>query len=184
MRLVILQNSATVGEWSAKYVMKRINDFKPGPSRYFVLGLPTGSTPLAMYKKLIEFHKAGRISFKYVKTFNMDEYVGELIIFCHLSLSLLITFKLGLPRDHPESYHYYMWNEFFKHIDIDPENVHILDGNAEDLVAECDVYEEKIKKAGGVELFIGGIGPDGKRSNEAKLSLWLHYKYVFRSHCL
>lgn len=77
MRLVILPNSGNVGEWSAKYVMKRINDFKPGPDRYCVLGLPTGSTPLAMYKKLIEFYKAGRVSFKYVKTFNMDEYVGE-----------------------------------------------------------------------------------------------------------
>jgi glucosamine-6-phosphate deaminase len=77
MRLVILDKSASVGEWSAKFVMKRINDFKPGPSRYFVLGLPTGSTPLTMYKKLIEYHKAGRISFKYVKTFNMDEYVGK-----------------------------------------------------------------------------------------------------------
>lgn len=79
MRLVILNNSSCVGEWSAKYVMKRINDFKPGPENgYFVLGLPTGSTPLAMYKKLIEYHKAGRVSFKYVKTFNMDEYVGKL----------------------------------------------------------------------------------------------------------
>ena len=68
---------------------------------------------------------------------------------------------LGLPRDHQESYHYYMWNEFFKHIDIDPKNVHILDGNAEDLVAECNSFEAKIKDAGGVELFIGGIGPDG-----------------------
>lgn len=77
MRLVILPSSSDVGDWSAKYVMKRINDFKPGPDRYFVLGLPTGSTPLAMYKKLIEFHKAGRVSFKYVKTFNMDEYVGK-----------------------------------------------------------------------------------------------------------
>lgn len=82
MRLVILPSSSFVGEWSAKYVMKRINDFKPGPDRYFVLGLPTGSTPLAMYKKLIEFHKAGRISFKFVKTFNMDEYVGEFSVNC------------------------------------------------------------------------------------------------------
>lgn len=77
MRLVILDTCNEVGEWSAKYVMKRINDFQPGPDKFFVLGLPTGSTPLGMYKKLIEYHKAGRISFKYVKTFNMDEYVGE-----------------------------------------------------------------------------------------------------------
>ncbi|XP_063699626.1 glucosamine-6-phosphate isomerase isoform X1 [Culicoides brevitarsis] len=142
MRLVILDTSASVGDWAARYVMKRINDFKPGPDNYFVLGLPTGSTPLAMYKRLIHFHKEGKVSFKYVKTFNMDEYVN-------------------LPRDHPESYHYYMWNEFFKHIDIEPQNVHILDGNAPDLKAECLEYERKITEAGGVELFIGGIGPDG-----------------------
>lgn len=161
MRLVILDTSASVGDWAARYVMKRIKDFNPGPDNYFVLGLPTGSTPLAMYKKLIEFHKEGKISFKYVKTFNMDEYVN-------------------LPRDHPESYHHYMYTEFFNSIDIDPKNVHILgnfsffsylkfiirkifipDGNAPDLKSECLEYEKKIKEAGGVELFIGGIGPDG-----------------------
>ncbi|KAL1506048.1 hypothetical protein ABEB36_005482 [Hypothenemus hampei] len=95
-----------------------------------------------MYQKLIEYYKAGKVSFKYVKTFNMDEYVN-------------------LPRDHPESYHWYMWNNFFKHIDIDPKNAHILDGNAPDLVEECKSYEEKIKAAGGIDLFVGGIGPDG-----------------------
>merc|ERR1712142_1164083 len=79
---------------------------------------------------------------KYVKTFNMDEYCG-------------------IPRDHPESYHRYMFDNFFKHIDIDPNNAHILDGNAPDLVKECDDYEKKIKEAGGIELFVGGIGPDG-----------------------
>nr|XP_032294620.1 glucosamine-6-phosphate isomerase isoform X1 [Drosophila virilis]XP_032294621.1 glucosamine-6-phosphate isomerase isoform X1 [Drosophila virilis] len=142
MRLIILETSESVGNWAAKYVVKRINDFKPGPDRYFVLGLPTGSTPLGMYRALIEFYKQGKVSFRYVKTFNMDEYVG-------------------LPRDHPESYHYFMWHNFFKHIDIEPANVHILDGNAPDLVAECKQFEELIKEAGGVELFIGGIGPDG-----------------------
>lgn len=97
-----------------------------------------GGTPLGMYKKLIEYYKAGKISFKYVKTFNMDEYVD-------------------LPRDHLESYHYYMYSNFFKHIDIDRQNVHILDGNAPDLVKECDDFENKIKEAGGIELFIGGM---------------------------
>lgn len=142
MRLVILNDYDKASEWAAKYVKKRINDFKPNENRYFTLGLPTGSTPLGTYRKLIEFHKAGQLSFKYVKTFNMDEYVG-------------------LPRDHPESYHSFMWNNFFKHIDIDPSNAHILDGNAADPVKECDAFEEKISAAGGVELFIGGIGPDG-----------------------
>lgn len=97
-----------------------------------------GSTPYGMYQKLIEYHKAGKVSFRYVKTFNMDEYVN-------------------LPRDHCESYHYYMWNNFFKHIDIVPQNVHILDGNVNDLVAECTKYEKDIEEAGGIELFIGGI---------------------------
>ena len=142
MRLVIMDDYKAVGEWSAKYIKKRINDFAPNPNRFFVLGLPTGSTPLSTYKNLIEFHKKGELSFKYVKMFNMDEYVG-------------------LPRDHHESYHSFMFDNFFKHIDIDPNNVHILDGNAPDLQKECDDYERKIKEAGGIELFMGGIGPDG-----------------------
>jgi len=70
-----------------------------------------------------------------------------------LDLSVLVS---DLPRNHPESYHYYMWNNFFKHIDIDPANVHILDGNAPNLHEECDEFERKIIAAGGVELFIGG----------------------------
>ncbi|CAF2365158.1 unnamed protein product [Rotaria sp. Silwood2] len=142
MRLVITKDYAEMAEWGARYIKKRINDFKAGPGRFFVLGLPTGSTPLGTYRKLIEFVKAKELSFQYVVTFNMDEYVG-------------------LPRDHPESYHSFMWNNFFKHIDIDPKNVHILDGNAPDLIKECDEYERAIKEAGGVELFVGGIGPDG-----------------------
>ena len=137
-----MDSSEDVAIWSAKYIRKRINEFNPGPGRHFNLGLPTGSTPLGTYKKLIEFYKTGSLSFQYVRTFNMDEYVG-------------------IPRDHPESYHSFMFNNFFKHIDIDPKNVHILDGNAPDLQAECDEFEKKIKDSGGIELFIGGIGPDG-----------------------
>jgi len=142
MRLLILEDDNQVTEWSAKYVAKRIRDFNPTPEKPFVLGLPTGGTPLLMYKKLIELHKAGKVSFKNVVTFNMDEYVG-------------------LPREHPESYHHYMWDNFFKHVDITPSNVHILNGNADNLAAECDQYEQEITKVGGVELFVGGIGPDG-----------------------
>jgi len=142
MKLIIRDKGADVEQWAAKYVIKRINDFAPGPGKYFVLGLPTGGTPLGMYSRLVEAHKAGRVTFKYVKTFNMDEYVG-------------------IPRDHPESYHHYMFDNFFKHIDIDPNNAHILNGNAEDLEKECREYEQKIADAGGIELFVGGIGPDG-----------------------
>lgn len=142
MKLIILDTYDDVSEWTAKYVRKRIADFQPSADRLFTLGLPTGSTPLGTYKKLIEFHKQGSVSFQYVKTFNMDEYVN-------------------LPRSHPESYHSFMFNNFFKHIDIDPQNVHLLDGNAADLIKECQRFEDEIQKAGGIELFIGGIGPDG-----------------------
>ncbi|OWR45751.1 glucosamine-6-phosphate isomerase isoform X1 [Danaus plexippus] len=142
MRLIILDDTAAVADWAARFVLQRVTEFAPSAERRFVLGLPTGGTPLGMYKRLIQFYKEGRISFKYVTTFNMDEYVG-------------------LPRDHPESYHYYMWNEFFKHIDIEPSQAHVLDGNAPNLVDECTRFEKLIKEAGGVNLFIGGIGPDG-----------------------
>jgi len=142
MKLIIRDTAEDVTEWAAKYVIKRINAFNPGPGKMFVLGLPTGGTPLGMYKKLVQAHKAGKVSFKHVITFNMDEYVG-------------------IAEDHPESYHRYMFDNFFKHIDIDPNNAHVLNGNAEDLVAECQDYEARISQAGGIELFVGGIGPDG-----------------------
>jgi len=142
MKLIIRDNSSDVTTWAAKYVIKRIKDFNPGPDRYFVLGLPTGGTPLGMYKNLVQAYKQGKISFKYVKTFNMDEYCG-------------------IPEDHPESYHRYMLDNFFRHVDIDPLNAHVLNGNAPDLVKECQEYERKIAEAGGIELFVGGIGPDG-----------------------
>ncbi|XP_078006626.1 glucosamine-6-phosphate deaminase 1 isoform X2 [Phascolarctos cinereus] len=142
MKLIILEDALQASEWAAKYIRNRIVQFQPGPTRYFTLGLPTGSTPLPFYKKLIEYYKNGDLSFKYVKTFNMDEYVG-------------------IPRDHPESFHTYMWNNFFKHIDISPTNAYILDGNASDLQTECDTFEKKIREAGGIELCVGGIGTEG-----------------------
>ena len=142
MRLIINKNKAEVGHWTASYIKKRILEFNPTEENPFVLGLPTGSTPLPTYKRLIEFVASGELSFKHVVTFNMDEYVK-------------------LPQDHPESYHTFMYDNFFKFIDIIPENVHILDGNAEDLEAECLKYEQLIEKYGGIELFLGGIGPDG-----------------------
>lgn len=126
----------------ATYIKERIKQFNPDENRPFVLGLPTGSSPIGTYKRLVDFHKAGELSFKHVVTFNMDEYVG-------------------LPRDHPESYHSFMWNNLFMHVDINPENVHILDGTAPDLDEECKKFEAEIAKVGGIELFLGGIGPDG-----------------------
>uniref|UniRef100_A0A0K0FXW2 Glucosamine-6-phosphate isomerase n=1 Tax=Strongyloides venezuelensis TaxID=75913 RepID=A0A0K0FXW2_STRVS len=142
MKLVILDDYDEVAEFAAKYVVKRINSFNPSPDKYFVLGLPTGGTPLGTYKKLVQYYREGKVSFKYVKTFNMDEYIG-------------------IERDHPQSYHSFMYENLFRHIDINPLNVHILDGNAPDLIAECNEFEKKITEAGGIELFIGGMGSDG-----------------------
>jgi glucosamine-6-phosphate isomerase len=121
----------------ANYIKERIRQFQPDSERPFVLGLPTGSSPIGVYKRLVELYKKGDVSFKNVVTFNMDEYVG-------------------LPRDHPESYHSFMWNNLFMHVDIRPENVHILDGNAPDLDEECKKFESNIARVGGIELFLGG----------------------------
>ncbi|MBU2494813.1 MAG: glucosamine-6-phosphate deaminase [Bacteroidetes bacterium] len=142
MRLLIQPNYQFVSKWAANYVAASLLNFKPTKTKPFILGLPTGSSPLGMYKELIKLFKKGIISFKNVITFNMDEYVG-------------------LPETHPESYHFYMWSNFFKHIDIGKNNVNILNVNAHNLEKECLLYENKIKKLGGINLFIGGIGHDG-----------------------
>lgn len=142
MRLIIQPDYQNVSKWAANYVASKIIAANPTKEKPFVLGLPTGSSPLGTYKELIELYKQGVVSFKNVITFNMDEYVD-------------------LPRDHEQSYYTFMWSNFFSHVDILPENAHILNGNAEDLEAECASYEESMKAAGGVDLFLGGIGPDG-----------------------
>lgn len=142
MRLIIEKNYQDLSKWAALYVANAINSFKPTKERPFVLGCPTGSSPLGMYKNLVELYKAGKVSFKNVVTFNMDEYVG-------------------IPQNHPQSYHTFMWENFFSHIDIPEENVNILNGNAADPVAECKRFEDKIASYGGVDLFMGGVGPDG-----------------------
>lgn len=142
MRLIIEKDYDALSKWAAEYVIKRINEFNPTPEHRFVLGLPTGSSPIGMYKELVKACKEGRVSFKNVVTFNMDEYCG-------------------LPESHPESYHSFMANNLFNHIDCPKENIHILNGNAENLDEECARYEELIRQTGGVDLFLGGIGPDG-----------------------
>jgi glucosamine-6-phosphate deaminase len=142
MRVIIQSNYDLVSKWVASYVVRKIRDFQPTSEKPFVLGLPTGSSPVGTYKELVAMHKAGKVSFRNVITFNMDEYIG-------------------ISEDHPESYHSFMKENLFKHIDIPKENVNILNGNAKDLERECSEYEERIKKVGGIHLFLGGIGPDG-----------------------
>ena len=142
MRLIIQPDYAGISSWVADFIAEKINQFQPTSDRPFVLGLPTGSTPLGVYKNLIELYKAGQVSFRHVVTFNMDEYVG-------------------IPQNHSQSYYSFMWDNFFTHIDILPENANILNGNAPDLTAECEAYEARIKAQGGIHLFLGGIGADG-----------------------
>lgn len=142
MRVIIEPNYDEMSRWAAEYVAAKINAAQPTAEKPFKLGCPTGSSPLGMYKHLVKMNKAGKVSFQHVITFNMDEYVG-------------------LPEEHPESYHSFMWTNFFSHIDIKKENVHILNGSAQDLAAECAAYEAAIQAAGGIDLFMGGIGPDG-----------------------
>ena len=142
MRLIIQKDYRGLSEWAAAYIVDAIKNSRPSAERPFVLGLPTGSTPLGTYRRLIQLYNQGAVSFEHVVTFNMDEYIG-------------------IPDDHPESYHTFMWENFFSMIDIKREHVNILDGNAADLQAECASYEERIRSYGGIDLFLGGIGADG-----------------------
>lgn len=142
MRVVIRQNYDICADWVAEHIANRINNSKPTKSKPFVLCLPTGSTPLGVYKRLIEMYKDSKLSFQNVVTFNMDEYVG-------------------LLPENEQSYHHFMWKNFFNHIDIKEENVNILDGMAKNVDEECAKYEEKIKKYGGIKLLFGGVGTDG-----------------------
>ena len=107
MRVIILKDKKEIGKWSVYQIAKKILKFNPTPEKPFVLGLPTGSTPIETYKELINLYKEGVLSFENVITFNMDEYVG-------------------LAPEHEQSYHYFMHENFFKHIDIKKENINIL----------------------------------------------------------
>ena len=142
MRLIIQPDADQMAQWAANYIAAKINRANPTAEKPFKLGLPTGSSPLKTYKALIALYESGFVSFEDVITFNMDEYIG-------------------LPAEHPQSYHTFMWDNFFQYIDIKKENVHILNGMAEDPDAECEAYEKAIIDAGGIDLFLGGIGPDG-----------------------
>ena len=140
MKVIIQDNYEKMCLWASEHIISAIGSHSG--DRPFVLGLPTGSSPLGVYKNLIKANKDGRVSFKNVITFNMDEY-------------------LGLPREHDQSYWYFMHENFFNHIDIPAENINILNGMTDDPEGECARYEEKIAACGGIDLFMGGSGVDG-----------------------
>ena len=139
MRVVILKTAEEVSLRAAEIIA---NEVRRQPST--VLGLATGSTPLATYKRLIDCHRSGELSFAKVTTFNLDEYVQ-------------------LPPEHPQSYRTFMHNELFQHLDIDPQRCHIPDGMAreQDYAALGSKYEQSIAAAGGIDLQLLGIGTDG-----------------------
>jgi glucosamine-6-phosphate deaminase len=142
MRVIIQPDYERVSRWVANYAAAEILAAHSAAKGPFVLGLPTGSSPVGAYNELVAMYQKARLSFKNVITFNMDEYVG-------------------LPQDHPESYHSFMWKHLFSRIDIPKASVNILNGNAPDLDAECADYERRIKQVGGIQLFLGGVGVDG-----------------------
>jgi glucosamine-6-phosphate deaminase len=135
---IIIKEDALTGSHAAARVVARLVHEKPNA----VIGLATGSTPLMLYKELIRMHREEGLDFSQVITFNLDEYIG-------------------LPKEHEQSYHRFMRDNLFSHINIKPENVHIPDGMAEDIPAFCAAYEQAIADAGGIDLQVLGIGSDG-----------------------
>ena len=125
MRIIIQKNYEEMCQWVSLYIKEKIIQQQEECNQY-VLGLPTGSTPIGVYKNFVKYYKEKKLSFKNVTTFNMDEYVN-------------------LPKTHHESYNYFMHDNLFNHIDIARENINLLDGMAEDLQEECKKYEEKLK---------------------------------------
>lgn len=143
MKVLSFETVSEVADYAAGELIKAIKEFTPTPQKpYLVLGLPTGSTPIPVYERLVNAYRAGDISFKNVMTFNMDEYVG-------------------LAPNHPQSYHYFMQENLFKYVDINPENIHIPDGMASDIPAFCKSYEQDIQNAGGIDIQLAGIGENG-----------------------
>lgn len=137
MRIIVAKNYDELSKKAADMVASQLI-LKPDS----VLGLATGGTPVGMYKELVRMYRDGKFSFKDVTTFNLDEYYG-------------------LDRDNPQSYYYYMMENLFKHVDIDLNNINIPNGRVENIEKECMEYEEKIEKAGGIDLQVLGIGKNG-----------------------
>lgn len=142
MRIIFLNTPDEVAQWVANYIVYQINYFHPTKKNPFVLGLPTGSTPIKTYKNLIKMYQNKQVSFKNVVIFTMDEY-------------------LGLSCENLKSYYTFIHKNFIDHIDILKENVNLLCGNIKDLYSECQRYETKIKSYGSIRLFIGGVGSNG-----------------------
>lgn len=141
MRIIIQKNYDEMSDWVSRYIKEKIKESQRNNENY-VLGLPTGSTPLGVYKNFVRYYNNKELTFKNVTTFNMDEYVN-------------------LPKTHNQSYNYFMHENLFNHVDIKSENINLLNGMTRSLKEECERYEKKINEVGGINLFLGGIGADG-----------------------
>lgn len=137
MEVIVLSSYEELSKAAARVVAKVLNT-KPNA----VLGLATGSTPLGLYRELVRMHREEGLDFSQVTTFNLDEYVG-------------------LSKDHPQSYHYFMHENLFKHVNIAPQNIYIPSGTTDNYEAFCHWYEQRIRDCGGIDLQILGIGSDG-----------------------
>ncbi|NLF72610.1 MAG: glucosamine-6-phosphate deaminase [Candidatus Anammoximicrobium sp.] len=137
MEIIISDTYEEMSKAAARAVARLLNS-KPNA----VLGLPTGSTPVGVYKELARMHKNEGLDFSRVTTFNMDEYVG-------------------LPKDHSQSYHYFMQENLFKHINIPPQNIYIPSGTTDNADAFCAWYEQRIEECGGIDMQLAGVGSDG-----------------------
>lgn len=148
MRVVIEKSADDVSQFAAARIAQLICQ---APT--CVLGLATGSTPLGTYRELIRMHREQNLDFSKITTFNLDEYVG-------------------LSPEHPQSYRYFMQSSLFDHVNLRPESTHVPDGLASDLWAHCETYEAEIRRAGGIDLQLLGIGTDGHIAfNEPSSSL-------------
>ena len=137
MEIIITANYEEMSKTSARLIAREIHR-----KHDLVMGLATGDTPIGTYKELVKLHKEEGLDFSKVKTFNLDEYVG-------------------LQPLHRNSYNYYMWENLFKHININPENVYVPQGNTDDPEEFSEWYEKQIEKAGGIDFQVLGIGRDG-----------------------
>jgi glucosamine-6-phosphate deaminase len=137
MEIIVQPTADAASHIAARHIARLVRD-KPNA----VLGLATGSTPLVMYRELVRMHREQGLNFSEVTTFNLDEYVG-------------------LPAEHPASYHAFMWEHLFSQVNIARERIHIPDGMTRHVPAFCQKYEEQIRAAGGIDLQVLGIGSDG-----------------------
>ncbi|MCU0412162.1 MAG: glucosamine-6-phosphate deaminase [Bacteroidetes bacterium] len=142
MRIIVHDNYEALSKWTAYTIAQEILSYHPSADRPFVLGIPAGQSPIGTFQQLVSLNQQGTVSFEHVVVFGLNEFVG-------------------IPQDHPQSHYSVLWNNFFSRIDIVPDNVHLLEGNAPNFGQQCEAFESEIAALGGMHVFLGSIAPDG-----------------------